>query len=66
MLLFVNCDNYKLDLASLTHLNLLGIVPCLTRFRTNRPAADMEVNGEFDFWVIFEDFWRTFKDFWRN
>ena len=30
----------------------------LTRFGPNRPAADMERNGEIDFWGIFEDFWR--------
>ena len=30
----------------------------ITRFGPNRPAADMEGNGEFDFWVNFEDFWR--------
>ena len=29
-----------------------------TRFGPNRVAADTEGNGEFDFWVIFEDFWR--------
>ena len=31
-----------------------------TRFRPNRPAADMEGNGEFDSWVTFEDFWRYY------
>ena len=41
--------------------------------RPNRVAAEMEGNGEFDFWVIyedvriiFEDFWRSFEDVWRN
>ena len=29
-----------------------------TRYGPNRPAADMERKGEFDFWGIFEDFWR--------
>ena len=45
----------------------------LTRFGPNRPAADMEGNGEFHFWVIFrifgdilDDFWRIFEEFWRN
>ena len=28
----------------------------LTMFGPNRPAVDMEGNGEF--WVTFEDFWR--------
>ena len=44
-----------------------------TRFGPNRPAADMEGNGEFHFWVIFrifgdilDDFWRIFEEFWRN
>ena len=44
-----------------------------TRFGPNRPAADMELNGEFDFWMILrifgdilEDFWRIFEVFWRN
>ena len=40
-----------------------------TRFRPNRPAADTEGNGEFDFWifgVILEDFWRFFEEFWKN
>ena len=43
-----------------------------TRFGPNRPAAEMDGNGEFDFWVIYEEFWRifekfwTFGDFWRN
>ena len=44
-----------------------------TRFGPNRPAADMEGNGEFDFWVIYEyfsriceDVWRFFEEFWRN
>ena len=32
----------------------------------NRPAADMEGNGEFDFWGIFEDFLRNLEDFLRN
>ena len=39
-----------------------------TRFGPTRPAADMEGNGEFHFWVIFEDFWRhcwrLLKNFW--
>ena len=29
-----------------------------TRYGPNRPAADMEGNGEFDFWAIFKDFCR--------
>ena len=37
-----------------------------TRFGPNRVAADMEGNGEFDFWGIFEDFWRNFEHYWRN
>ena len=43
-----------------------------TRFGPNRPAAEMEGNGEFDFWIILrifgdilEDFWRSFEEFWR-
>ena len=32
--------------------------PAETRFGPNRVAAEMEGNGEFHFWVIFEDFWR--------
>ena len=32
----------------------------ITRFGPYRVAADMEGNGEFDFWVIFEDFWRNY------
>ena len=31
-----------------------------TRFGPNRPAADMEGNGEFGFLVIYEDFWINF------
>ena len=30
-----------------------------TRFGLNRPAVDMERNGEIDFWGIFWDFWRN-------
>ena len=32
----------------------------VTRFGPNRVAANMEGNGESDFWVIFEVFWRHF------
>ena len=39
----------------------------ITRFRPKRPAADMEGNGEFDFWVkILEDVLRFFAEFWRK
>ena len=37
-----------------------------TRFRPNRPAADMEGNGEFNFCLIYEDFWRIFYEFLEN
>ena len=37
-----------------------------TRFGPNRPAADMEGNGEYDFWVIYEEFGRIAEYFWRN
>ena len=40
-------------------------MPIVTRFGPNRPAADTEGNGKFDFWVIYKDFWRVFEDFWR-
>ena len=36
------------------------------RFRLDRPAADMEGNGEFDFCVVYEVFLRIFKELWRN
>ena len=38
----------------------------LTRFGPNRPAADTEGNGEFDFWGFLETFLRIFGDFLRN
>ena len=54
---------------------ILGVLSCgkiaflqingTTRFGPNRPAADIEGNGEFDFLVIYEDFWRVTEDFWR-
>ena len=44
-----------------------------TRFGPYRVAADMEGNGDFDFWSflrifgdILEDFWRIFEEFLRN
>ena len=41
-----------------------------TMFGPNRPAADMEGNGEFNLGGIFgdilENFWRFFEEFWRN
>ena len=48
-----------------------NIAACsITRFGPNRIAADMEGNGELDFWRIFENvlenFWRFFEEFWRN
>ena len=33
----------------------------LTRFRPNRVAADMEGDGEFDFWIFSEIFWQILK-----
>ena len=36
-----------------------------TRFGPNRPAADIEGNGEFDFWVIYEEYLRIFGEFVR-
>ena len=33
-----------------------------TRFGPNRPAADMEGNGEFDFWIIFGEFLNIFGE----
>ena len=33
-----------------------------TRYGPNRPAADMEGNGEFDFRVIFRDICEMFED----
>ena len=35
------------------------------RFGPHRPAANIEGNGEFDFWVIDEEFLRICEDFWR-
>ena len=49
----------KLDLLK------IRIYLIVTRYGPNRPAADTEGNGEFEFWVIFEDFWRVFEDFLR-
>ena len=37
-----------------------------TRFRPNRPAADMEGIGEVDFGGFLETFLRIFGDFLRN
>ena len=37
-----------------------------TRFGPNRPAADMEGYGEFDFWVIYKEFGEFFGEFLRN
>ena len=31
-----------------------------TRFGPNRPAADMEEKGEYDFWVIYEEIWKNY------
>ena len=33
--------------------------------RESRVAVDMEGNGEFDFWVIYEDGWRIIGEVWR-
>ena len=37
-----------------------------TRFGPNRPAADMEENGEIEFWGLLETFLRIFGNFLRN
>ena len=38
-----------------------------TRFGPNRPAADMEGNGEYDFWVIYEEIiGGIIEYFWRK
>ena len=37
-----------------------------TRYGPNRPADDMEGNGEIDFRGLFEIFFRIFEDFSRN
>ena len=38
----------------------LGIVRKITRFGPNRPAADMEGNREYVFWMIYEEIWRNY------
>ena len=39
---------------------------CWARFRPNRPAADKEGNGEYDFWVIYEEIWRSYWVFFEE
>jgi len=53
-------DVWRVDQTSSKHWRYGFSYALETRFRPNRPAADMEANGEFDFWVIYEDFWRIF------
>ena len=62
------CNNSLLRCTTVVTFTLTWDNECKeykTRFGPNRPAADMEGNGEFDFLVIYEDFWRVFEDFWR-
>ena len=51
------------DTLSMVYRDHLIMATLLTRFGPNRPAADTEGNGEFYFWVIYEDFWRIFEFF---
>ena len=37
-----------------------------TRYGPNRVAADVQGNGEFDFWVIYWNFWKMYEDFCRK
>ena len=58
--------SFQLELVTNTAY-LFPISPSLkTRFGPNRVAADMEENGEFDFWVIYEDFLRYFGEIKGN
>ena len=51
---------------SFSSKNELNFQNSSTRFEPNRPAADKEGNGEFDFWVSHEEFWRIVDEFCRN
>ena len=57
---------YTMSNLSKSHLAGRDMISSETRFGPNRVAADMEGNGEFDFWEIYEDFWQLFEEFWRK
>ena len=65
----------KYHSSTTTYWNKDSVLLCIQVLKIEwvEPAADMEGNGEIDFWVNYEDFWRIFKDvcrflneFWRN
>ena len=56
---YFGCSNREFLYDTLVNISI-------TRFGPNRPAADMEGNGEFNFCLIYEDFWRIFWEFLEN
>ena len=73
----INCEverNCELNInmnTAFAYLFSSAAIYLQTRFGPNRPAADMEGNGEFNFWVtslrifgdILEDFWQILEKF---